>query len=47
MVVGIIGLIFPVTIYGLTLLGWLMVLFGVFGHITAFQRAAYVWAKVE
>jgi len=47
MVVGIIGLIFPVTIYGLSLLGWLMVLFGVFGHITAFQRFAHVWANVK
>ena len=47
MVVGIIGLIFPVTIYGLTLLGWLMMLFGVFGHITAFQRFAHVWANVK
>ena len=47
MVVGIIGLIFPLTFYGLTWLGWLMVLFGVFGHITAFQRFAHVWANVE
>jgi archaetidylinositol phosphate synthase len=47
MVVGIIGLFFPVNIYGLTWLGWLLVLFGIFGHITAFQRFAYVWAKVE
>ncbi len=47
MVVGIIGLIYPVTIYGLTWLGWLMVLFGFFGHITAFQRFAHVWANVK
>jgi archaetidylinositol phosphate synthase len=47
MVVGITGLFFPVSIYGLTWLGWLLVLFGIFGHITAFQRFAYVWAKVE
>ena len=47
LVVGIIGLIFPISIYGLTWLGWLLVLFGIFGHITAFQRFAYVWAKVE
>lgn len=46
-VVGIIGLLFPVSIYGLNWLGWLLVLFGIFGHITAFQRFAYVWAKVE
>ena len=47
MVVGIIGIIFPMSWYGLTWLGWLLVLFGVFGHITAFQRFAYVWTKVE
>jgi archaetidylinositol phosphate synthase len=47
LVVGIIGLVCPISIYGLTWLGWLLVLFGIFGHITAFQRFAYVWAKVE
>jgi len=47
MVVGIIGLLFPMSWYGLTWMGWMLVLFGVFGHITAFQRFAYVWAKVE
>jgi archaetidylinositol phosphate synthase len=47
LVVGIIGLIVPMSWYGLSWLGWLLVLFGVFGHITAFQRFAYVWAKVE
>ncbi len=45
--VGIIGLVAPMSWYGLSWLGWLLVLFGVFGHITAFQRFAYVWAKVE
>ena len=47
MVVGIIDLIVPMSFFGLAWLGWLLVLFGVFGHITAFQRFAYVWAKVE
>jgi archaetidylinositol phosphate synthase len=47
MVVGIASLIFPVSFWGLSLLGWMLVLFGFFGHITAFQRFAYVWAKVE
>ncbi|MDD1692275.1 MAG: CDP-alcohol phosphatidyltransferase family protein, partial [Methanoregula sp.] len=47
MVVGIIGLVFPVTFYGLTWLGWLMLMFGIFGHITAFQRFAHVWANVK
>jgi archaetidylinositol phosphate synthase len=47
MVVGIIDLLVPLSFWGLSLLGWMLVLFGVFGHITAFQRFAYVWAKVE
>lgn len=44
--VGIIGLVIPISIYGLPWLGWLLVLFGIFGHFTAFQRFAYVWRKV-
>ncbi|HXX55441.1 MAG TPA: CDP-alcohol phosphatidyltransferase family protein [Methanoregula sp.] len=47
LVVGLVDLFVPMTFYSLTWLGWLLVLFGVFGHITAFQRFAYVWAKVE
>jgi archaetidylinositol phosphate synthase len=47
MVVGVIGIFFPITIYGLSWLGWLLVLFGVFGHFTAFQRFAYVWKNVK
>jgi archaetidylinositol phosphate synthase len=47
MVVGILFIFFPMTIYGLNLLGWLLLLFGVFGHVTAFQRFAYVWIKLE
>ncbi|HUH79444.1 MAG TPA: CDP-alcohol phosphatidyltransferase family protein [Methanoregula sp.] len=45
--IGIVDLAVPASFWGLTWLGWLLVLFGFFGHITAFQRFAYVWAKVE
>ena len=45
--VGIIDLLVPMSWYGLSWFGWLFILFGIFGHITAFQRFAYVWAKVE
>ena len=45
--IGIIDLLAPMSLYGLGWLGWLLLLFGTFGHITAFQRFAYVWAKVE
>ena len=47
MVVGIVQLAVPLTFYGLSWIGWMLVLFGIFGHFTAFQRFAYVWAKVE
>jgi archaetidylinositol phosphate synthase len=47
LVVGIASLLYPADILGLTLLGWMLVLFGFFGHITALQRFAYVWAKME
>jgi archaetidylinositol phosphate synthase len=51
MAVGIIDLLVPMSwdVLGFTLswFGWLFILFGIFGHITAFQRFAYVWAKVE
>jgi archaetidylinositol phosphate synthase len=47
LVVGIASLLYPSSIFGLTLFGWMLVLFGLFGHITALQRFAYVWAKVE
>lgn len=47
MVVGIINLILPMSFYGLSWLGWMLLFFGIFGHITALQRFLYVWAKVE
>jgi archaetidylinositol phosphate synthase len=47
LVVGCFEVFTPMMFYGLSWFGWLFVLFGIFGHITAFQRFAYVWAKVE
>ena len=47
LVVGCLEVFAPAVFYGLSWFGWLFVLFGFFGHITAFQRFAYVWAKVE
>jgi archaetidylinositol phosphate synthase len=47
LIVGVIDLIVPMSFFGLGWLGWLLVSFGIFGHITAFQRFLYVWAKVE
>ena len=37
----------PGEIYGLNYLGWLLVIFGVLGHYTAFQRFAHVWRQIE
>jgi len=39
-VVGIIDFFAPISFFGLGWLGWLLLLFGIFGHITAFQRFA-------
>ncbi len=47
LVVGLIDILAPMSWYGLSWMGWMLVLFGLFGHITALQRFAYVWAKVE
>ena len=47
MVAGILTLVFPEGVLGLPLLGWLLVIFGVFGHFTAVQRFAHTWRKIE
>lgn len=47
MIAGVLDLIFPAPILGIPYLGWLMVIFGVFGHITAFQRFMHVWREIE
>ncbi|MCX6691065.1 MAG: CDP-alcohol phosphatidyltransferase family protein [Methanoregula sp.] len=46
-IVGIIDLFFPAGFGGLAWLGWMLLIFGILGHLTAFQRFAYVWAKVK
>lgn len=43
---GLLTLLIPGPIFCLSLLCWLMVLFGVMGHITAIQRFAYVWKRM-
>lgn len=43
---GILGMIFPGQIFGLTHLGWVLGLFGVLGHYTAFQRFRFVWKQL-
>jgi archaetidylinositol phosphate synthase len=47
MIAGIIDLAFPNGLFGLRYLGWLLVIFGIFGHFTALQRFVYAWRKMD
>lgn len=47
MIAGMLTVLIPGEIYGLNYLGWLLVIFGVLGHYTAFQRFAHVWRHIE
>ncbi|GLI47663.1 CDP-alcohol phosphatidyltransferase family protein [Methanoculleus bourgensis] len=47
MIAGVLTILIPGDIYGLNYLGWLLVIFGIFGHYTAFQRFAHVWRNIE
>jgi archaetidylinositol phosphate synthase len=44
---GLLTLLFPAGYMGLSFLGWLLVVFGIFGHATAIQRFFYVWGKIK
>ncbi|NYT05301.1 MAG: CDP-alcohol phosphatidyltransferase family protein [Methanomicrobiales archaeon] len=44
---GMLDLAIPQGIWGMHYLGWLLVIFGIFGHITAVQRFAHVWREIE
>jgi len=46
-IVGIIAAIYPLNFAGLGIFGWLMVLFGIFGHFTAIQRFVHVWKSLQ
>ncbi|OPY38678.1 MAG: Archaetidylinositol phosphate synthase [Methanoregula sp. PtaU1.Bin051] len=46
-IIGVIDIILPAGLFGITFMTWLLLFFGIFGHVTAFQRFAYVWAKVK
>ena len=46
MIAGALTILIPGEIYGLNYLGWLLVIFGIFGHYTAFQRFAHVWRDI-
>jgi archaetidylinositol phosphate synthase len=46
-IAGMLTVLLPGEIYGLNYLGWLLVILGIFGHYTAFQRFAHVWRQIE
>ena len=46
LIAGILTILFPGGVLGLPILGWLLVIFGVFGHFTAIQRFIYTWKKI-
>ncbi|NYT06705.1 MAG: CDP-alcohol phosphatidyltransferase family protein [Methanomicrobiales archaeon] len=46
-IAGILNIIIPAGVYGLPYLGWLLVIFGVIGHLTAVQRFIYVWREIR
>ncbi|PWR70532.1 CDP-alcohol phosphatidyltransferase family protein [Methanospirillum lacunae] len=44
--VCIASLFIPAEILGLSLFAWLLLIFGIFGHVTAAQRFAHVWKQL-
>jgi archaetidylinositol phosphate synthase len=44
---GLVQLFVPQQLSGLTILGWVLVLFGILGHFTAIQRFFHVWRNME
>jgi len=46
-IAGILTVVVPGGFAGFSFLGWLLVVFGIFGHATAIQRFFYVWARIR
>ena len=46
-IAGVLTVLIPGEVYGLNYLGWLLVIFGILGHYTAFQRFVHVWRQIE
>ncbi|HMA05060.1 MAG TPA: CDP-alcohol phosphatidyltransferase family protein [Methanomicrobiales archaeon] len=44
---GLLTLWLPAGLSGLSFLGWLLAVFGIFGHATAVQRFFYVWGRIK
>jgi len=39
--------LYPAPVYGLSILGWIILVIGVGSHITAFQRIFYIWKQLN
>jgi archaetidylinositol phosphate synthase len=46
-IAGILNILIPAGVYGLPYLGWLLVIFGTIGHLTAVQRFIFVWKEIK
>jgi archaetidylinositol phosphate synthase len=46
-IAGVLTLWLPAGLSGISFLGWLLAVFGVFGHATAIQRFFYVWGRIR
>lgn len=46
-VAGSLDIFLVVRPFNLTFLGWLLLLFGIFGHCTALQRFFYIWRSIR
>jgi archaetidylinositol phosphate synthase len=44
---GVFTILLPMGVFGLSYLGWLLVIFGVLGNLTAIQRFVYVWKQMK
>ncbi|MDD4300802.1 MAG: CDP-alcohol phosphatidyltransferase family protein [Methanomicrobium sp.] len=44
---GILTVFFPGSLYGMSIMGWLLVVFGLLGHFTAVQRSLHVWKELK
>ncbi|TGC10903.1 CDP-alcohol phosphatidyltransferase family protein [Methanolobus halotolerans] len=47
MLASFIYAIYPAEVYGLSSLGWVIIIIGVGSHITAFQRISHIWKQLN
>jgi archaetidylinositol phosphate synthase len=47
MLAGLVGTVFTASVYGFTVVGWLLLVFAVVGHVTALQRFWVGWRALS